>query len=205
MTGSSARRTVGAAIAQRKLGQDPADHVPHVGETFLKEFVLDLIEQRGILVEHLVQRRAGIDAVIEDGRPHLADQRRIAQQQPMGAKDRGRRFAKLAADALDDGVELLRGSVARVLETADLVGKAGRIDLLRIARRQHFVHTIGPRDGHAGRYGNPFQHVAHFTRGFRRGQSNGTGEPSGVSRRMAAWRAERRQPPGGARCALPRW
>ena len=46
---------MGRAVAEGELGHDAADNVADVGEAFLEELVLDLIEEAGVFVEDFVQ------------------------------------------------------------------------------------------------------------------------------------------------------
>ncbi len=56
-----------AILLQSQLGDDAADDITDVGHAFLEVLVLDLAEEGGVLVEHVVQGGAGIDVLGEDG------------------------------------------------------------------------------------------------------------------------------------------
>ena len=118
-----------------------------------------------------MERSARVHTLFADGVTHLADQGRVAQEQAMRPED-GRRFlAKLGADTFDNGVKLVDRGLASVLETADLVGEVGRIDLLRIARGEHRIDAVGPCDRNPRRYWYASQHDGHCSGRCGGGQS----------------------------------
>ncbi len=100
----------------------------------------------------------------------------------MAAEDGRLVFPQLLADASHDGVEFCSGSGNGALESADLGGKSGRIQMMGFALGQYFVDAIRPRDHHTGRDRHSFKHNATVTvcttgvnRGRRTmGQSQGT-------------------------------
>ena len=154
-----AGEAVRCAVVQGELGHDAADDVADVGHALLEVLVLDLGEEGGVFVEHLVQGGAGVDVALQDARLDLADQGGVAEEQAVAAEDGRLVLADCAADALDDGVELLRRRLTGRVEAGDLGGQPRCVEILRLPPGEHGVHAVGASDGDPRGDGDSFEHA----------------------------------------------
>ena len=158
MTGSCGL-ICGQMVLAGQLGEDAADHVAQVGHALLQIRVGDLAEQldrirrgsrAGRSAASMLRSRMAVLT--------LRAERRIAQEQAMGAEDGGLVLADLLADALDGGVQFAGDGGAGVVETADLAGQRGSVQMEGFLLEQSMVHAEGAGHSHPWRYGQAAFH-----------------------------------------------
>ena len=152
------RIELGKMVFAVQLRENAADHVAEVGHALLQIRVGDLAEQLVIFVENLAQGGRGVDVAFENGGSDARAERRIAQQQAMGAKDGGLILANLLADALDGGVQFAGDRSAGVIETTDLAGQRGSVQMEGFLLEQSMVHAKSAGHSHPWRYGQAAFH-----------------------------------------------
>ncbi len=76
----------------------------------------------------------------------------------MGAEDGGLILTHLPADAIDAGVQLAGDDGASPVETADLAGEGGAVQMKGFLLGQPLVHAEGAGHSHPWRYGQASFH-----------------------------------------------
>jgi hypothetical protein len=146
------------ALLQSQLRGDAVGDVADVGQAFADVLVGDLVEQAGVIVNDGVNSGRGVEPFLSDRVGDFADDRGVAQQRAMGAKDGGLVLADVAGDPLDDGPEFGGDGGDGVFEAADFRRQRRRIEHSRILLGHRLIEAIDSGERDARRDGNAFDH-----------------------------------------------
>ena len=148
---SSATRTQGAShdaenvaksrSAGRQVHAKPADDVREVALSLAQVRILDAVEDRAEVIEHLLQRPLRVDALLADDRCRPRQEHRIVDHQPLRFEQR----PQVAAGQTQlNAIELRGRPLARVLQPGDLGA-----DLRGGDRKPEHLRPLNEHDGAA--------------------------------------------------------
>ena len=113
-------QVAGAALLAAHVHAQPAGDVVQVALALVQVRILDVVEDRGQLVERALHRPFGVHALRLDDRGRAAEQHRIVEHQDLRVEDGGEVRAPQRGDPLADLLELLLGARPGAIERRQL-------------------------------------------------------------------------------------